>query len=205
MTDPTDKDLAKRHAAALDYDLAKADVLERLKFQASFAETGWRSLTLVNGGAIVALFTFIGNAGPSVDESLIWTGFFFFVVGLGSNIVSILGGFLAQAFYMKATTSIAWNKQAEMHGYQPPFAKVQQDEERTGDRWEILAIAAAVLSLIAFVAGASCALAGVTVSPSREVSPIKAEAAPGIAKPPVATKPAAAPPAEPLSSRTGRT
>jgi len=162
MHEPTDEVVARRHAAALDYDLAKADILERLKFQASFADAAWRSLALVNGGAIVALFTFIGNARPKIDHSLIWAGFVCFAFGLALNIVSIMGGFLAQAFYMKATTSSAWNKQTEMHGYEPQYVELQQREQTAGDRWEIVAIAAAVLSLIAFIIGAACALGGVT-------------------------------------------
>jgi hypothetical protein len=160
---PTEQSTVVRHVAALDYELAKADVLERLKFQATFAEIAWRSLTLVNGGAIVALFTFIGNARPAIDHSLIWVGFGCFAAGLVSNILSIMAGFFAQAFYMKSTTSAAWNKQLEMHGYEPQYAEVQVGEQRAGDRWEWTAIITAVASLLAFVAGAACALQGVTV------------------------------------------
>jgi hypothetical protein len=161
---PTDPATAVRHIAQLDFELAKLDVLERLKFQAEFAQTAWKSLTLVNGGAIVALFTFIGNARPMLDQSRIWIGFVCFAVGLSTNIVSIMAGFLAQAFYMKTTTSAAWNKQAEMHGYAPQYADEQMREARIGDIWEVVAIAACVLSLVTFVIGAGFSLAGVSVS-----------------------------------------
>jgi hypothetical protein len=162
-TAPTDQTVASRHIAALDFELAKLDVLERLKFQASFAQSAWQALTLVNGGAIVALFTFIGSAKPHLDQTRIWAGFVCFAVGLSFNILSILTGFLAQAWFMKATTSSAWNKQAEMHGYQPRYTAEVQRELGWGNIWEGLAICAAVVSLISFIVGSGFALAGVSL------------------------------------------
>jgi hypothetical protein len=164
--EPTDPELADRHIAALDFEFAKADVLERLRFQASFAEVGWRSLALINGGAIVGLFTFIGNAKPATNPSLLWTAFALFAAGLVMNILSIMGGFLAQAFYMKATTSTAWNKQAQMHGHQPQYVDELRAEMRAGNIWEMIAIAASMLSLAAFIGGAAFSLVAVTPSAS---------------------------------------
>src|SRR3954471_9041 len=100
---PTDPNLAARHIAALDFEVAKADTLERLKFQADFAKVAWQSLSLVNGGAIVALFTFIGNAKPTLDQHLIWIGFECFAFGLAINIASVLCGFMSQAYFMRGT------------------------------------------------------------------------------------------------------
>ena len=161
---PTDPHVAKREIAALDFEYAKTDAIERLKFQAQFAEVAWRSLALINGGAIVALFTFIGNAHPSIDYRMMWISFGFFAGGLVFNILSILTGFLAQAFYMKATMSGAWNEQMQMHGYEPLHRELQKTENRWGGRWEASAIVACLLSLAAFIGGAGFALQGVSFS-----------------------------------------
>jgi hypothetical protein len=158
---PTDVNLANRHIAALDFDLAKADVLERLKFQADFAKVAWQSLSLVNGGAIVALFTFIGNAKPTLNQHLIWIGFGCFAFGLAVNILSILLGFMSQGSYMRATALTGWNKQAEMHGYRPKYEDALQKEMKAGDKWHLAAIIACVSSLIAFVAGSAFSLSAV--------------------------------------------
>src|SRR5438552_5652155 len=120
---PTDPGIAARHIAAMDFELAKADFLERLRFQADFAKVAWQSLSLVNGGAIVALFTFIGNARPALDQHLIWTGFGCFAFGLAINIASILFGFMSQAYFMRATAFGGWNEQAKMHGHPPRYER----------------------------------------------------------------------------------
>jgi hypothetical protein len=160
---PTDAVIAARKVAELDFELAKVDASERLKFQSDFAQAAWRLLTLVNGGAIVALFTFIGNAKPAIDHGLIWSSFVCFCAGLAFCALSIGAGFFAQAYYMKSNISVAWNKQAEMHGYAPAYTDVQKSEERTGEIAEYVGIGCAALSLISFIAGAACALSGVTV------------------------------------------
>lgn len=158
---PTDPNTAARHIAALDFEFAKGDVMERLRFQAEFAKVVWQSLSLVNGGAIVALFTFIGNVQPLLNSHAMWAGFGCFVFGLAVNILSILLGFMSQASFMRATTSAAWNEQQKMHGYPPTHVDELNAEMKTGNRWHLAAIVSAVLSLIAFVAGSAFALVGV--------------------------------------------
>ena len=56
--DPVEVEIAK-----LDYEHFKADALGRFNSVDEFARGALRGLTLGNGGAIVALFTFIGNEG----------------------------------------------------------------------------------------------------------------------------------------------
>jgi hypothetical protein len=161
---PTEANVAARHIAALDFELAKADYLERLKFQADFAKVAWQALALVNGGAIVALFTFIADAHPTVNQYWLWSGFGCFAFGLAINIASIVCGFMSQAYYMRATASSAWNEQAKMHGYPPQFEDPHKEAMKVGDRWHAVALAACVLSLVVFVAGAACSMHAVGYS-----------------------------------------
>ena len=46
----------------MDYEASTAHASERLRFQQETAVAAIKSLTLVNGGAILALLTFIGNS-----------------------------------------------------------------------------------------------------------------------------------------------
>src|SRR5690242_19738278 len=177
---PTEPNLAARHIAALDYDLAKADLLERLKFQASFAEIAWRSLTLVNGGAIVALLTFVGNAKPDVNANWLWDAFVAFCFGLAFCIASILTGFLAQAYFMKSTISNAWNFQAQMHGHQPRYTTEALGELCIGNIFEGIAVAAAVLSLVAFVIGAGFSVSAISVT-AKKAPPVQTHAPASVA------------------------
>lgn len=159
---PTDPNLAARHIAALDFEFAKSDVMERLRFQADFAKVAWQSLSLVNGGAIVALFTFIGHAKPELNsQSHLWVGFVCFAVGLAINIASIVFGFMSQAYFMRGSVSATWNEQAKMHGHEPQHVEVGEREMMVGNRWHALALTACVLSLVAFIVGAAFSLAGV--------------------------------------------
>jgi uncharacterized membrane protein len=175
---PTEPNLA--HIAALDYDLAKADLLERLRFQASFAEIAWKSLTLINGGAIVSLLTFIGHENSNLNANSLWNAFAAFCLGLAFCVASILAGFLAQAYFMKSTISNAWNLKAEMHGHEPRYTAEAFRQLRTGNIFEVIAIAVNVLSFLAFVVGAGFSVSAISVggknAPAVQVSP-KASAA----------------------------
>jgi hypothetical protein len=163
VTDPTDLTEAQRHVAQLDYELTRQDALERLRFQAEFSQSAWKGLTLVNGGAIIALFTFIGNYHHGTDPTRIWAAFACFAGGLALNLASIMTGFLSQSYFMKSDVSALWNKQAEMHGYEPQHRETQGREFGMGNLWWRIAVGACSLSLAAFIVGSGLALAGVTI------------------------------------------
>lgn len=65
----------RRAIARHDYEDFKAETAERLKLQAEMAHAALKGLTLANGGAIVALFTFLGNSRSAVDRGDLWWAF----------------------------------------------------------------------------------------------------------------------------------
>ncbi|MEA1015578.1 hypothetical protein [Sphingosinicella sp. LY1275] len=148
--------------AKLDYELAKLDAAERLRFQGEFSQTMFRSLTLVNGGAIVALFTLVGAGAPGVNISALWLAFPAFATGLTFNLLSIAGAYFSQGWFMRSSISTTWNKQAEIHGLKGDYTELQQHEFAVGDRWQKGAAGAAIASLVAFIVGSALALAAVT-------------------------------------------
>lgn len=153
-------DVARREIAKLDYEFHREDALTRLRFQAEFSQMVFRGLTLINGGAIVALFTFIGSSKEVFQHHRIWIAFACYALGLTLTMISTMTAFFAQAYYMRHSISCAWNHQAIMHGGEPQYVGIGKAEERTGTKWENGAIAAATGGLFAFIIGSGFALAG---------------------------------------------
>jgi hypothetical protein len=106
---------------------------DRLKYQMELAHGVLRNLLLVNGGAIVALFTFIGDTDRAYEPRGIWWAFTCFAAALVATLVaSILGYF--------------------------PQGSGRQENYRAGTTWELFAILFIGLVLAGFCAGAACAL-----------------------------------------------
>lgn len=65
----------ERERARLHYEELRADAADRIKYQVEYRHAALRGLTIVNGGAIIALFTFIGNDRSAVlhlNPTMIW-------------------------------------------------------------------------------------------------------------------------------------
>ena len=150
-----------KEIAKLDYEALQADTAERVRIQTEFAHSVLRGLTLGNGGAIVALFTFIGNADAAAryDPPLIWWAFASYLIGLVATFAAAFGGFFAQAFYMDSSISESWTKQAEM--FETGQAWDHETPYKRGELSERLGIGAAVIGLLGFAVGSGFALAGV--------------------------------------------
>lgn len=153
--------------AKLDYENLKQEAVDRLKFQVEYSQGIMRALTLVNGGAIVALFTFIGSLGAdgavTYQPVWIWWAFAAFAAGLTLSILSGFGAFFSQYWFAMATTNEMWMKQVEMLGGIPdPEFLAGRDREFARGNWAIgFGVLAACLSLAAFVTGSWLALKGV--------------------------------------------
>lgn len=139
-----------RDLESMAYDAATAEAAERLRFSVGFALSGLQALTLANGGALIALFTFLGNSGAVT----------LFAVGLASNLVAFIGAHLSQDAYYTMAQVEAWKAQAAMAATEYPDDVLKH--HRTGTFWQRLAMIAALLALACFICGAAFALAGVT-------------------------------------------
>lgn len=155
---PPSPDDGDRKIAALDQSFFQASTLIRLESISNFAQSLWKGLMLVNGGAIVALFTLIGSTNQAVDRSWLWWAFFIFAAGIGSTLISNLTAYVTQSAFMQQDMSGAWNAQEQMHGRPPKWIKDVERSSVYGTVFEWIALGSATVSLIAFLAGSWCAL-----------------------------------------------
>ena len=150
-----------RQIAALDIQFFRDDANVRLESLSQFAQAIWKGLTLVNGGAIVALFTVLGNVDLAVDKTKLWWAFAAFAVGLITNLASVLFAYLTQSAYWKQSVHSVWNAQEIVLGRPHKY-----DTEKIfgiGSKAEWIAFCLAIASLLGFVCGSMFALQGVLV------------------------------------------
>ena len=143
-----------------NYEAAQAEAAQRIGYQVGYSEQALKTLALVNGGAIIGLFTFIGNNGSlPIDVSWLWWAFASFVAGLAFTMIGYLGAFMSQGKYYQAAQAEAWN---ELDRAASGLAWGRDHDAVTaiGFRWELAGVAAGMLALLAFVTGAGMALAG---------------------------------------------
>lgn len=148
-------------------DYAYADAAERVRFQASFAEKMLNALMLANGGAIVGLFTFIGNVAGKKDAPIhinatpLWVAFACFVIGLALTLGAHVLAFLSQQmFYYQAMEEVErYDRTLAMNELQVDRSAELANNAK-GLRYYGIGIAMAVAGVILFVCGAGCALFG---------------------------------------------
>lgn len=145
-----------REIALDDYRAYIAEGAERTRFQVDYSQSTLRNLQLVNGGAIVALLTFLGNNDVAFNFRGIWWAFVWFGCGLFSSLAAYLGAFFSQHFYMQVTYLQAWNAQLRARGLQEKY-EIQSDHKR-GNVALACGVSLAVLSLVFFIIGAFVAL-----------------------------------------------
>lgn len=137
-----------------------AESLERLKIAAGLAQSGLHTLTIVNGGALVALFTLIGTGKLAFATLPLWSAFSAFVLGIAAALVAFLAGHASQDRLSVACAMTAHNRAAELAG-----SKGKDDAANThheGNRLVNVASCSAALSILLFVTGSGLALAAFT-------------------------------------------
>ncbi|MBO9518366.1 MAG: hypothetical protein J7493_09890 [Porphyrobacter sp.] len=136
------------------------EVRDRLNFQLGLAQSTLRNLMLVNGGALVALLTFIGNS-DSYDRTGIFKASNCFSIGLGLVLTAYFAAFWSQLAHGKDALEKARNELAGQ-GNADGRAPGLEDSEISGKHRQRLATLLAVLSLVAFVAGSYLAMHAIT-------------------------------------------
>jgi hypothetical protein len=146
--------------ATIDYEELRRDAQERLPLATQIALAALSGLMLANGGAIVALLTFIGNRAPTakLDPALLASAFGLFALGVALTVTAHILGYCIQTDYYQYANHAAANAKRRMHGLPDAFDPDKYD--RRGTRLEKLAIGACVASMLCFVGGAGTALFG---------------------------------------------
>lgn len=152
------RDSAEKQIAIEDYRLNSEEALERLKYQVDYSQAALRNLQLVNGGAIVALLTFIGNTDQVINDSAIWWSFLWFSAGLFLSLAAYFGAYLSQSSFMNVAFKQAWQAQHRAQGSKAEFDFA--DDLKRGNWALYSAISMAVGSLLCFFVGAFVGLSG---------------------------------------------
>ncbi|RJY09246.1 hypothetical protein [Aurantiacibacter aquimixticola] len=145
-----------REIALDDYATRIDEGKDRLRFQVEYSQSAMRNLQLVNGGAVLALLTFIGNTGLDFNFFGLWWAFFWFASGLVCSLAAYFGAFFSQHFFMKLTMYEAWNAQYRSRGAEEPYQT--SAELDWGNRALYSAVILSTLSLVSFLVGAFVAL-----------------------------------------------
>ena len=147
-----------RKIALEEYKVNTEEAMERLKYQFEFSQAVLRNLQIANGGAMLALLTFIGQGEDRIASNAIFWSFVWFSIGLASSLTSYFGAYLSQSHYMNLAFHRAWDAQHRSEGSVTRFPA--EDHERNGDRAILGAMSLAIASLITFVLGAFVAIEG---------------------------------------------
>jgi len=160
MSDLSPEESTAREIALEDYRANMEDAGERLRYQVQFSQAALKNLHLVNGGAVLALLTFLGHTDLNVNYRAIWWAFVWFGLGLATSLASYFGAYFSQAHFMNVSIMEAWNAQQRARGLPPPHD--YRPHFRVGNLYMYLGIAAAVVSLALFVIGAFVGLSGLS-------------------------------------------
>ena len=148
-----------RELSKMDYEAHGQETSERLKYQSEFAHAALRTLILVNGGAIISLFTFAGHARETLQEESIWWAFASFSAGLIFTMTAYIAAYFSQALFMNAAYARQLNAQRILAGLVPNFDPTGYHNR--GTKVLIAGITSSLLGLSGFVAGAAFALNGI--------------------------------------------
>lgn len=144
----------------MDFSRFKEESIARLNFQNEMAHSVLKNFLLINGGSVVSLLTFAGNADVNIDKSDIYLSFLFFTIASFFCIISYAFAFFAGEKFHDATISHLTNSQCAMRGIPP--SETPEEEEKQGKCWYRTVLGSVLLSLIFFAFGAYFGLKAIT-------------------------------------------
>lgn len=160
-------DEQRREIARLDYQIYTEEAAKRLEYEIRFGEMVFKALVLVNGGAMVALFSLVGALGSKTTAQMVvaperlWLAFLSFSIGLMATLVAGICAYFTQRFFAESTINQAWIAQADMIGSaaNPAWETGIVNGVQIGNRFLFGAIGAVMFAAAGFVVGAALALA----------------------------------------------
>jgi len=178
------------------FEKTRAEVRDRLGHSVAFARDAVRGLLIINGGAVIGLFTFLANLNGKDANSIhvvfpkVWAAFGFFGFGTGAAVLATTLGFLCQdQFFM------VQDRQACNAGLP---ANVPDDERgdietprRWGERFRLAGIGIGLVGLVCFWIGSTLALLAFAVNPTSAMprAPATSPASTQAAGPPASLTP----------------
>ena len=145
-----------------DYESYQQEEQQRLQFQHDFAQSALKSGVLVNGGAIVALFTFVGHDKAVISSECLWWSFASFAAGLFFSLGAYVCAFVSQGQLMNWAAAKAMESRGAIADIPlDPAAEANQRSYATwGNRFVWGGLLSSLAGLAGFAGGAAMALAG---------------------------------------------
>lgn len=136
------------------------DARERQTIAGDFAKSALNSLVLVNGGAVVALFSLIGQGAGStfvkaMDMSAIIVAFICFALGLALAAGTQILAYVSQDLTSRYDQDISMRVLEELIGAE--LRQIDDGERLWANRLNASALVLAALSLVLFLGGATAA------------------------------------------------
>lgn len=137
----------------------------RLGFQHELSQSLFRSLVLINGGAVIGLLTFIGNSMANIEPVAMKEAFWAFGGSLTMVFFAYLFSYYSQAFFMNGTAFAARRlNDGFINGVPDPKWELSEESQRRNGTWAFRAASILLLiSLWAFIHGANSALNSITL------------------------------------------
>ncbi len=133
---------------------------DRLRYSVEYAQAGIKSLFLANGGGILALLTFAGNAPKIAEPIALFWSFIWFGLGSAFALVIYIAGYLSQAHVMQSDYMRSRQATADALGVAREYDPTETDRRSVAA--EKIGMVCAVLSLCLFVLGALVGLDAIT-------------------------------------------
>ena len=129
---------------------------DRSRFVIDFALLGLRSLVLVNGGAIVAMLTYLGHYQVVSLHTSLWVGFTLLLLGLGVALVTNALAYISQQHFTlhehHSADQLYFNA-SESHDQEAESRGLSARHFAIGKRFQYPAIVAAFVSFGFFALG----------------------------------------------------
>jgi hypothetical protein len=139
-------------------DFYLEDATDRLLFQQEFSVAGFKTLMLINGGAVIALLTYAGNANHRTAAANLQWAFGGYIAGLVAGVLAYLTAYAGQALIMRFSAAAAL---AELR-IKDLDQEIQDRRERRANLCISFGVGLCVLSLLSFVAASIAAMRGLT-------------------------------------------
>ncbi len=139
----------------------------RFRSAADFARLGLQSALIANGGALVAMLTFLGNTELDVGGCGLWIGFGSFTLGLLAALVATLLAYRTQSAYGRQEA--AGSDKIYFHLLRDEKHRAQEEAEEDrqmaiGRGWEIGGVIAYAFTLFFFMVGAVAGVLALTAA-----------------------------------------
>lgn len=133
---------------------------QRLRFSVEYAQQGIRALFLANGGGIISLLTFAGNANAVKEPLALFWSFCWFGTGTAFALATYIAGYISQAEAMQ--DEFDYSRHAVLSWLDKAPEYEQSKHALKGSIAEKSGVIFAIFSLGFFIAGAFVGLDAVT-------------------------------------------